>query len=127
MKNFTDYTAEDFATEPLFIRWVQQPDDREIGNFWNLWLGNHPYKKPDVETARNIVDSFETSYSGLESYEMRSLWQRIQYTVHDLPEIKPLEKGLKYLASSIYIGRWLFALVVFIGLMGWLVWFSWVN
>jgi|GEM_PF-1979534 len=127
MKNFTNYTSEDFATEPLFIKWVQQPDDHEICNFWNLWLGKHPYKKPDVEVARTIVDAFAGSYSELEAPETRSLWRRIQSSIHELPEIEPLKKDLKHLASSIYIGRWLFALLVFASFMGWLAWVNWLN
>jgi hypothetical protein len=119
-KNFSNYTAEDFATDPLFIKWVQQPDDREVGNFWNLWLGKHPNKQHEVEAGRQIVSTITQQYPDLELHETRSLWRRIQNTVHDIPEIQPLGQDMKQLASSIYLGRWLFALFVFLAFVSWL-------
>jgi hypothetical protein len=122
MKEFSNYTAEDFATEPLFIRWMQQPDDREICNFWNVWLSKHPYKKLEIDNARHLVYDITQTYTGIEAPEVRSIWRRIQSTVHDIPEIQPLEQDMKQLAFSIYLGRWLFALMVLLSFMSWLIW-----
>ena len=65
MKNFAQYTVEDFAAEPLFIKWVQQPDDMELSNFWQVWLNNHPYKSDEVEEARALVGQLSDAYMGL--------------------------------------------------------------
>ena len=121
MKSFTDYTAEDLATEPLFIKWVQQPEDHEVSNFWNGWLGRNPDKSPEVEEARNIVDSISGHYENLNGRETRSLWRRIQHSVGEIPKIQPLQPNTKQWASFVYIGRWSFALFMFCIFVSWLL------
>ena len=121
MKAFTDYTAEDLATEPLFIKWVQQPEDHEVSNFWNGWVHRNPAKSVEVEEARDIVTFVSSHYENLNGRETRSLWRRIQYSVGEISEIKPLEPNTKQWASSIYMGRWLFALFMFCIFVSWLV------
>lgn len=121
MKSFTNYTAEDLATEPLFIKWVQQPEDHEVSNFWNGWVGRNPAKSPEVEEARDIVAAVSNHYENMSSREVRSVWRRIQHSVGEIPDIHPLQPNPKQWASSVYMGRWLFALFVFCVFVSWLV------
>ena len=122
MKNFAQYTVEDFAAEPLFIRWVQQPDDVELSNFWQVWLSNHPYKSDEIAEARTLVGQFSDTYMGMTSPEMRTLWKRVLESVHTIPEIDPLDQEVKPLASAFYLTRWLIALFVGLALVGWILW-----
>ncbi len=122
MKNFAHYTVEDFAAEPLFIQWVQQPDDVELSNFWQVWLNNHPYKSHEIAEARTLVGQVSDSYSGLSSGEMRTLWKRVLESVNTIPEIDPLDQEVKPLASAFYLVRWLTALIVGLILVGFIVW-----
>ncbi|AXE17673.1 hypothetical protein DR864_07955 [Runella rosea] len=122
MKNFAQYTVEDFAAEPLFIRWVQQPDDVELSNFWQVWLSNHPYKSDEIAEARTLVGQFSDTYMGMTSQEMRTLWKRVLESVHTIPEIDPLDQEVKPIASAFYLTRWLVALFVGLALVGWILW-----
>ncbi|WP_028666878.1 hypothetical protein [Runella zeae] len=122
MKNFAHYTVEDFAAEPLFIQWVQQPDDVELSNFWQVWLTHHPYKSHEIAEARTLVGQVSDSYSGLSSGEMRTLWKRVLESVNTIPEIDPLDQEVKPLASAFYLVRWLTALIVGLILVGFIVW-----
>lgn len=121
MKNFAQYTVEDFAAEPLFIKWVQQPDDAELSNFWQVWLKNHPYKSDEVSEARELVGQFSDAYMGMSAQDVRTLWKRVIETVNTIPEIDPLDQEVKPLASAFYLVRWLVALVVGIFLLGWII------
>ena len=122
MKNFAQYTVEDFAAEPLFIKWVQQPDDMELSNFWQVWLNNHPYKSEEVEEARALVGQLSDAYMGMSAQEVRGLWKRVIDTVNTIPEIDPLDQEVKPLASALYFIRWFIALVVGIALLGLIIW-----
>ncbi|MDF7817811.1 hypothetical protein P1X15_09395 [Runella sp. MFBS21] len=122
MKNFAHYTVEDFAAEPLFIQWVQQPDDVELSNFWQVWLTNHPYKSHEIAQARTLVNQVSNMYEGLSNGEVRSLWQRVLESVNEIPEIDPLDKGVKPLASVFYLVRWLVALLAGVVLVGLVLW-----
>lgn len=118
MKNFAQYTVEDFAAEPLFIKWVQEPDDMELSNFWQVWLNNHPYKSEEVAEARELVGHLSDAYLGLSGQEVRGLWKRVLETVNTIPEIDPLDQEVKPLASALYFVRWLFAFIVGVVLLG---------
>lgn len=122
MKNFAQYNVSDFAAEPLFIRWVQQPDDAELSNFWQVWLRNHPYKSEDVEEARELVGQISDTYESLSSQEVRTIWERVLNSVHTIPEIDPLDKEVKPLASAFYLARWFVALLVGMILISWILW-----
>jgi transmembrane sensor len=122
MKNFAQYTVEDFAAEPLFIKWVQQPDDAELSNFWQVWLKNHPYKSDEVSEARALVGQFSDAYMGMSAQDVRTLWKRVIETVNTIPEIDPLDQEVKPLASAFYLVRWLIAFVVGVVLLGWIFW-----
>ncbi len=86
MKNFAEYTSEDFATEPLFIRWVQQPHDDEIGNFWATWLTKHPSKSEEINEAKAMVAEISTKYTPLSTAETYNLWWKIKKSIYHLPK-----------------------------------------
>lgn len=121
MKNFAHYTVEDFVSEPLFIRWVQQPDDAELSNFWQVWLKNHPYKSEEIAQARNLVREVSNVYVDMTTHEVRTLWRRVVESVNSIPEIDPLDQEVKPLASAFYLIRWVVALAVGLAFLGWVI------
>ncbi len=123
MKNFTDYTSEQFATEPLFIRWVQHPNDDELANFWNLYSNKNPHKYNDIAEAKVIVKDITEQFENLEVVETKNLWHRIQISVSYLPEIDELDQSLKPIASTIYLTRWIIAICMVIGFLTWILFY----
>jgi hypothetical protein len=82
MKNFATYTIDDFATDQLFIKWVQHPDDAELCNFWNVWLNNNPHRQDEIAVARDLVTNISNQYTSLNDPETHSLWDRIRRSIH---------------------------------------------
>ncbi|RRA98101.1 FecR family protein [Larkinella rosea] len=54
MSNYLPYTPEEFATDDYFIHWVLSTD-LEAETFWQNWLETYPFKRNEVETARQLV------------------------------------------------------------------------
>lgn len=52
--DYTDFSTDDFVSDPFFIRWVYDPDE-ETNRFWAAWLDKYPRKKDVVEEARIIL------------------------------------------------------------------------
>jgi ferric-dicitrate binding protein FerR (iron transport regulator) len=65
--DYSRYTAEDFALDDFFVRWVKSPND-ETDAFWQQWLADHPEKRSEVEAARSLIGriAFRTYTPGLE-------------------------------------------------------------
>ena len=54
MSDYLQYTPEEFATDDFFIHWVLSTD-LEAETFWQNWLEVYPFKRNDVEIARQLV------------------------------------------------------------------------
>ncbi len=115
-KNFTEYSSEDFAAEPLFIKWVQQPNDEEIGNFWQIWLAKNPNKVIEVKEARSLIRMTSSQFEELDTNEVNSLWKRIQTSVTYLPRINNIQS-----VTSSQVVLWSLAIVVGTALLLWIV------
>jgi hypothetical protein len=111
MKNFAEYSVEDFATEPLFIQWVQQPHDAELSNFW---LKNHPDKLYEISQAKTIVNHVSGIYEDLDQAEVMSLWRRIAKSVDTFSTLNTTP------FSYFSVLPWLAFLLIIIGI-GWYV------
>jgi transmembrane sensor len=51
---YVTYTPEELAQDTYFIQWVNATD-LAAENFWQNWLETYPFKRRDVELARQIV------------------------------------------------------------------------
>lgn len=51
---YSNYSAEDFALDDSFKKWVLNPDDETV-QFWNRWLENNPHQKEEIHTAAQLV------------------------------------------------------------------------
>lgn len=54
MKDYLHYEPEDFAQDDYFISWVSSAEF-ETEAFWQSWLETYPFKRQDVEIARQLV------------------------------------------------------------------------
>ena len=54
MKDYLNFQPEDFAQDDLFIHWVKSTDI-SAETFWQNWLETYPFKRNDVEAARQLV------------------------------------------------------------------------
>lgn len=52
--DYLSFSAEDFAQDEHFARWVLTPDaDTEA--FWQQWLTTYPFQRDEVELARHLL------------------------------------------------------------------------
>lgn len=90
MKPYLTFSAEDFASDDDFLKWVKYPDRYpELQSFWSDWLHAHPQRREIVEEARFII----LAITGEKQYEASAatqaeVWRRIQSSTA-LPVTQP--------------------------------------
>ena len=126
MKHFSAYTAEELATDDLFVRWVQHPDDAEVASFWEGWLLYHPNRRDTVETARQLVRiASQPDREVLAGDEVRSLWGRIRTSIQEMPELQPLQPDVQSFVARWYFFRSVGAAAGIVLFLGWMLWTQW--
>ena len=75
-KNYTEFTALDFAQDPAFIHWVRYPD-KESTPFWEGWLTVHPEKRPVLEEAKRLVLAIKVQESEPSPETLQRIWGNI--------------------------------------------------
>jgi len=118
MKTYLSFTAEDFAQDTDFLKWVKYPDQYPVvERFWTQWLAENPHKKEEVAEARLLIlaivnEKQEWPEDGLR----KKVWERIQETNQDLIEegsfVVPLWQRWYTRAAVIFL----------IAGAGWLAW-----
>jgi transmembrane sensor len=80
--NYIDFSVEDFASDPLFVQWVKNPDPK-LNLFWHELLNQYPEKRPTVMQAKEIVLflSFEAITPSKE--EMQDVHKGIKKQIQD--------------------------------------------
>lgn len=112
-KNYTGFTALDFAQELSFIRWVRNSDEAAV-LFWNRWLSEHPDQRPVIEQARQLVLALHVNGPEPSQAVIDQLWKKIDSQtelVQPVARRVMLRRILPYAAVA--------ASVVFILLFGW--------
>ena len=69
---YRDYSAEEFANDSFFIRWVQRPDT-ESDWFWTSFVRENPKSQPQVEKAREMIAMLDYERHPLEEAEVKSM------------------------------------------------------
>ncbi|MBC6988722.1 FecR family protein [Hymenobacter sp. BT491] len=54
MHDYLHFSAEDFAQDDFFVRWVLRPD-ADTETVWQDWLATFPFRRDEVELARHLV------------------------------------------------------------------------
>ena len=77
MKDYKDFTANDFILDSFFEAWVMTPDEHSNA-FWEQWLKDHPEKAADVEEAKSLMRHLVFSNHALSEKEISDLWVSIK-------------------------------------------------
>jgi ferric-dicitrate binding protein FerR (iron transport regulator) len=127
-KPYTAYTAEEFALDDLFVRWVQHPDDEEVAAFWQVWLTNNPDSTDTFDTARTLVlEACRSRLEDLESDEISSVWGRIRESLETMDDVRPLQPDVRAVVGWWYFLRTVAAVVGIVLFISWAVWMQYVN
>jgi hypothetical protein len=77
VNNYVSYTPEELAQDQYFIQWVNATD-LAAENFWQNWLETYPFKRKDIEIARQIVlltnQMADSDFSDDEMVELKVLF-----------------------------------------------------
>lgn len=80
MNRYLTFSAEDFACDEDFLRWVKYPEgDPFLDTFWQKWLRENPHKKEIIEEARHMILAVtqEKQYFPDEG-KQSEIWDRIR-------------------------------------------------
>ena len=79
MKPYSTFSAEDFACDDDFLKWVKYPDRYpHLQMFWGNWLRENPHRKEIIDEARCLVlaVALEAPYLPSENKQIE-VWQKI--------------------------------------------------
>ncbi len=113
MKVYTNFEPEDFAQDDYFICWVNSVEI-ETETFWQNWLETYPFKRNDVEIARQLVIMARhlpaPQISGQEISAMRaSVFERIGSLEHTELHVRPISSLWRWAAAAAVAGLMLLA------------------
>lgn len=87
-KDYSDYSAADFALDEFFIRWVLD-NSPDTDRFWRQWLKSNPSKKEEVDAARTIVRTLRFKQEPLSYAEIQMEWNALRNKLQS-PEAAPI-------------------------------------
>ncbi|MEP1086364.1 FecR domain-containing protein [Algoriphagus sp.] len=87
--DYTDFSLDDFITDPYFKEWVLHPDTASE-DFWSEWQKLNPSKITLLMEAKSMVFYLEQSRIEMTSEDMRAVWGAIQ---QDINAAKHLHKS----------------------------------
>lgn len=122
-KLYAAYTAEEFALDDLFVRWVQHPDDEEVASYWQNWMAVNPHRFDTVDTARELVRACSRpALPSLRSDEVSSVWGRMRESLQTLEDVRPLQPDVRAVVGWWYFIRTIAATLSVVFLVGWALW-----
>lgn len=77
MKNFENYTTEDFIHDDYFIEWITRPTNRH-DEFWKNIIRQYPEKKEQIKAARSVIKSLTPVSQEVPRDEIDDLWKMIE-------------------------------------------------
>jgi transmembrane sensor len=104
MKNYLDYSENDFIMDSGFQNWVKDPTP-ELESFWNKFLNVNPHKRPIVERAKTILNSIEFKEHLLPS-EKEAIWNSVKTAMRKEKTGKLVAMGG---SGRTRPGRWVYA------------------
>lgn len=84
-KKYIHFTAEDFARDGFFIRWVKHPDDASDW-FWQSFILEHPEKQEEIRKAREILSLIRFKEDVLDEASYTSLRNRFLLALQEEKE-----------------------------------------
>ena len=99
---YLQYSSTDFALDDDFINWVLFPDKGNDAS-WNEYIINNPEQKKDIEVAKNIILSFDTSAEKISDEIRNGIWQSIISKAEHGRVVKIKSRKLLMVAASVLI------------------------
>ena len=83
MKDYNDYSADDFINDDSFIQWVKGQSEKEDGS-WPTFIAEHPLKREEIEEAIRFLKLFNEQQISLPPEKLLALHQQINDRI-DVP------------------------------------------
>lgn len=96
------YTATNFAMDDDFINWVLFSDKQDDA-FWNNFINIAPNQKKNIELAKSIILSFDTSTEKISVDVKNHIWQSIISKVEHGSIVKMKFRRLWMVAASVLV------------------------
>lgn len=123
LKSYAAYSAEEFALDDLFVRWVQYPADDEVAVFWQQWLASNPQQTETVLVAKQIIRAGgQPLVSALTTDELSTVWGRILESLKTLEDVRPLQPDVRAVVGWWYFVRMATAALGLVLLVSWALW-----
>jgi ferric-dicitrate binding protein FerR (iron transport regulator) len=84
---YQHFSAEDFATDDFFTRWVKG-SDLEANRFWKSFLEVYPEKAAEIAEARKMISVLQFHEESLTDQDILSMRSRILMSVHEDKELQ---------------------------------------
>ncbi len=81
MKQYKEYSTEDFLEDILFIQWVINPNKESI-SYWESVIEENPKKEQDIEKAIQFIKSSKFISKKLEPQEKKRMWGEIKEKIN---------------------------------------------
>ena len=78
-RNYLHFSAEDFASDTYFQKWVLE-NDLLTNLFWEAWLVDNPEKKVDIDLAKKLISQFSFKEYAATTEEFNEVWKNIKET-----------------------------------------------
>jgi ferric-dicitrate binding protein FerR (iron transport regulator) len=75
IKNRSKYSAEDFTQDEKFINWVKNGADE---GFWDDFIRKNPPSSPQIETAKQILQSLRFQQTTIDDEHVAEVYRRIE-------------------------------------------------
>jgi transmembrane sensor len=77
VKDYADFSVNDFVLDEYFTGWVTRPDEYSNA-FWQQFLADHPEKSKTIDEAKGIIRHFAFSEYKLSEKEIADLWSSVR-------------------------------------------------
>src|SRR5690606_17488113 len=94
--DYLHFGPEDFARDAFFIRWVQAAE-MDTETFWQNWLETYPFKRKEVEMARQmILMAGQLPVPDVSPAEIRTMKEAVFRRIDRAAERPVKQVGLRY-------------------------------
>jgi len=91
-KNYLNFSADDFASDAYFQKWILE-NDHMTNVFWEQWLLDNPEKQEDVDLATEIIQQFRFKEYTASQEDFNEVWKNIKEThSEDFKRTYPINK-----------------------------------
>ena len=98
--NYKEYTAEDFASDLFFIRWVKHADEESVW-FWNTFIKENPEKLTTIREAKSLLGILDFREEGLSRDDFLVMKNRLMLAVREEEEKESVP------TRDLYPTRWI--------------------